>query len=220
MRAVLARRLCVQARTGQCAFCRRPAGALNGQTFTDPVALFLEPRHRRPARLGMSDQIGPDHRGKEPRHLRSTGHGAAALAYERLVTGIHNEDTIEQYRISGMASAGCSTRGGGSIAGLMLRETAQRWVARAVSGRGDARSSPRQRLLDPETESPNLTYQPERLSMEKVEDEAFTRRTASASSPCAISNHGHPRKLNLYGETGLLSTSEGSRILQARERRG
>src|SRR3954451_24030857 len=78
--------------------------ALNGQTFTDPVALFLEAnaiggRHG----LGMSDQI-------ENRIIEAKSRGiyeapAMALlhiAYERLITGIHNEDTVEQYRISGM----------------------------------------------------------------------------------------------------------------------
>ena len=91
--------------------------ALNGQTFADPVALFLEAnaiggRHG----LGMSDQIENRIIEAKSRGIyEAPGMALLHIAYERLVTGIHNEDTIEQYRISGMRSAGCSTRGAGSI---------------------------------------------------------------------------------------------------------
>ena len=151
--------------------------ALNGQTFADPVALFLEAnaiggRHG----LGMSDQI-------ENRIIEAKSRGiyeapAMALlhiAYERLVTGIHNEDTIEQYRISGMRLGRLLYQGRWfDSQALMLRETAQRWVARAVTGEVtlELRRGNDYSILN--TESPNLTYQPERLSMEKVEDAAFT----------------------------------------------
>ena len=57
------------------------------------------------------------------------------IAYERLVTGIHNEDTIEQYRISGMRLGRLLYQGRWfDSQALMLRETAQRWVARAITG--------------------------------------------------------------------------------------
>ena len=97
------------------------------------------------------------------------------IAYERLVTGIHNEDTIEQYRISGMRLGRLLYQGRWfDSQALMLRETAQRWVARAVTGEVtlELRRGNDYSILN--TESPNLTYQPERLSMEKVDDAAFT----------------------------------------------
>src|SRR6478609_3165030 len=78
--------------------------ALNGQTFPDPVALFLEGnaiggRHG----LGMSDQIENRIIEAKSRGIyEAPGMALLHIAYERLVTGIHNEDTIEQYRISGM----------------------------------------------------------------------------------------------------------------------
>src|SRR5258706_4628650 len=146
--------------------------ALNGKTFADPVALFLEAnaiggRHG----LGMSDQI-------ENRIIEAKSRGiyeapAMALlhiAYERLVTGIHNEDTIEQYRINGMRLGRLLYQGRWfDLQALMLPENAQRLVARAITGtvtlelrRGNDYS-----ILN--TESPNLTYAPERLSMEKGE---------------------------------------------------
>ena len=76
------------------------------------------------------------------------------IAYERLVTGIHNEDTIEQYRDNGRRLGRLLYQGRWfDPQAIMLRETAQRWVARADHRRGDDRAAPRQRLLDPRTPS-------------------------------------------------------------------
>src|SRR5438477_7548205 len=111
--------------------------ALNGQTFNDPVALFLEAnaiggRHG----LGRSDQI--EHRVIEAKSrgiYEAPGMALLHIAYERLITGIHNEDTIEQYRISGLRLGRLLYQGRWfDSQALMLRETAQRWVARAVTG--------------------------------------------------------------------------------------
>src|SRR5574343_1363941 len=146
--------------------------ALNGQEFSDPVALMLEAnriggRHG----LGMSDQIENRIIEAKSRGIyEAPGMALLHIAYERLVTGIHNEDTIEQYRINGMKLGRLLYQGRWfDPQSIMLRETAQRWVARAITGtvtlelrRGNDYS-----LLN--TESPNLTYHPERLTMEKGE---------------------------------------------------
>jgi argininosuccinate synthase len=98
---------------------------------------------------------------------------------------------------------------------LMLRETAQRWVARAVTGEVtlELRRGNDYSILN--TESPNLTYQPERLSMEKVEDAAFTPADRIGQLTMRNLDITDTRaKLDLYGETGLLSTREGSRIFR------
>ena len=72
------------------------------------------------------------------------------IAYERLITGIHNEDTIEQYRDNGRRLGRLLYQGRWfDPQAMMLREMAQRWVARADHRRGHARAPPRQRLLDP-----------------------------------------------------------------------
>src|SRR5919202_45978 len=92
------------------------------------------------------------------------------IAYERLVTGIHNEDTIEQYRDNGRRLGRLLYQGRWfDPQAIMLRETAQRWVARAVTGEVtlELRRGNDYSLLN--TESPNLTYQPARLTMEKGE---------------------------------------------------
>ena len=198
--------------------------ALNGQTFADPVALFLEAnaiggRHG----LGMSDQI-------ENRIIEAKSRGiyeapAMALlhiAYERLVTGIHNEDTIEQYRISGMRLGRLLYQGRWfDSQALMLRETAQRWVARAVTGEVtlELRRGNDYSILN--TESPNLTYAPERLSMEKVEDAAFTPADRIGQLTMRNLDITDTRaKLALYGKTGLLSSGRRFRHPQARKRQG
>src|SRR5471032_466837 len=111
--------------------------ALNGVEFPDAVELMLEAnriggRHG----LGMSDQI-------ENRIIEAKSRGIYEapwlallhIAYERLVTGIHNEDTIEQYRESGRRLGRLLYQGRWfDPQAIMLRETAQRWVARAITG--------------------------------------------------------------------------------------
>ena len=113
------------------------------------------------------------------------GPGMALLhiAYERLVTRHPQRgDDRELPHAWAAASAACCTRGAGSTRrALMLREPLLRWVGSAITGevtlrlrRGDDYT-----ILD--TPGPNLTYQPERLSMEKTEDAPSDRSTASAS---------------------------------------
>ena len=73
------------------------------------------------------------------------------IAYERLITGIHNEDTIEQYRENGRRLGRLLYQGRWfDPQAIMLREAAQRWVAKPDHRRGDAGTAPRQRLLDSE----------------------------------------------------------------------
>ncbi len=146
--------------------------ALNGITFKDPVQLMLEAnriggRHG----LGMSDQIENRIIEAKSRGIyEAPGMALLFIAYERLITGIHNEDTIEQYRDQGRRLGRLLYQGRWfDPQSMMLRETAQRWVARAVTGevRLELRRGNDYSILD--TTSPNLTYKPERLTMEKGE---------------------------------------------------
>src|SRR4029079_5516368 len=100
------------------------------------------------------------------------GPGMALLfiGYERLITGIHNEDTIEQYRDNGRRLGLLLYQGGWfDPPAMMLRETAQRWVARVITGEVtlELRRGNDYSILD--TTSPNLTYKPDRLTMEKAD---------------------------------------------------
>lgn len=146
--------------------------ALNGLEYADPVALMAEAnriggRHG----LGMSDQIENRIIEAKSRGIyEAPGMALLFIAYERLVTGIHNEDTIEQYRDNGRKLGRLLYQGRWfDPQAIMLRETAQRWVARAVTGEVtlELRRGNDYSILN--TESPNLTYKPERLTMEKGE---------------------------------------------------
>jgi argininosuccinate synthase len=150
--------------------------SLNGRTFDNSVAL-LEEANRIGGRhgLGMSDQIENRIIEAKSRGIyEAPGMALLFIAYERLVTGIHNEDTIEQYRDHGRRLGRLLYQGRWfDSQALMLRDTGQRWVAPLITGevtlllrRGNDYS-----ILD--TTSPNLTYKPERLTMEKGES-AFT----------------------------------------------
>ena len=192
--------------------------ALNGKHFDNAVDLILEAnriggRHG----LGMSDQIENRIIEAKSRGIyEAPGMALLHIAYERLVTGIHNEDTIEQYRINGIRLGRLLYQGRWfDPQALMLRETAQRWVAKAITGtvtlelrRGNDYS-----ILN--TESPNLTYEAERLSMEKVEDAPFdpvdrigqlTMRNLDVSDTRG--------KLGIYAQTGLLSAIKDSVLPQ------
>ena len=146
--------------------------ALNGITFKDSVQMMLEAnriggRHG----LGMSDQIENRIIEAKSRGIyEAPGMALLFIAYERLITGIHNEDTIEQYRDQGRRLGRLLYQGRWfDPQSMMLRETAQRWIARAVTGevRLELRRGNDYSILD--TTSPNLTYKPERLTMEKGE---------------------------------------------------
>ena len=104
------------------------------------------------------------------------------IGYERLVTGIHNEDTIEQYRDNGRRLGRLLYQGRWfDPQAMMLRETAQRWVARASPAKSRSSCAAATTTRSSTPRSPNLTYKPERLTMEKDDVVRSRRRTASAS---------------------------------------
>jgi len=192
--------------------------ALNGKTFDNIVELFLEAnriggRHG----LGMSDQIENRIIEAKSRGIyEAPGMALLHIAYERLVTGIHNEDTIEQYRINGIRLGRLLYQGRWfDPQALMLRETAQRWVARAVTGEVtlELRRGNDYSLLN--TESPNLTYHPERLSMEKVENAPFDPIDRIGQLTMRNLDITDTRdKLGIYSRTGLLATNKDSALPQ------
>ncbi len=198
--------------------------ALNGQTFSDAVALFLKAneiggRHG----LGMSDQIENRIIEAKSRGIyEAPGMALLHIAYERLVTGIHNEDTIEQYRMGGLKLGRLLYQGRWfDPQAMMLRETAQRWVARAVTGEVtlELRRGNDYSILN--TESPNLTYAPERLSMEKVEDAPFSPADRIGQLTLRNLDITDTRaKLGIYAKTGLISLGEGASMLRLEGEKG
>ena len=184
--------------------------ALNGATFADELALFMEAnriggRHG----LGMSDQIENRIIEAKSRGIyEAPGMALLHIAYERLATAIHNEDTLEQYRTNGRRIGRLLYQGRWfDPQCLMLRESAQRWVARAISGEVtlELRRGNDWSIVD--TTGPHLAYHPERLTMEKGEG-MFTPQDRIGQLTMRNMDIADTReKLGVYTDTGLLSGS-------------
>ncbi|MGE0703188.1 MAG: argininosuccinate synthase [Vicinamibacterales bacterium] len=184
--------------------------AINGKTFDDAVALLLEAnaiggRHG----LGMSDQIENRIIEAKSRGIyEAPGMALLFIAYERLVTGIHNEDTIEQYRENGRRLGRLLYQGRWfDPQAMMLRDTAQRWVARAITGEVtvELRRGNDYSILD--TTSPNLTYHPERLTMEKGASAFAPQDRIGQLTMRNLDISDTREKLLTYLKTGLLAPS-------------
>ncbi|CAM2164361.1 argininosuccinate synthetase [Paraburkholderia sacchari] len=194
--------------------------ALNGKTFPNAVELMLEAnriggRHG----LGMSDQIENRIIEAKSRGIyEAPGMALLYIAYERLVTGIHNEDTIEQYRENGRRLGRLLYQGRWfDPQAIMLRETAQRWVARAITGEVtvELRRGNDYSILS--TKSPNLTYQPERLSMEKVASTFSPRDRIGQLTMRNLDITDTRDKLRVYSQVGLLTPGEASALPQIKD---
>jgi argininosuccinate synthase len=196
--------------------------ALNGVEFADPVELLMEAnriggRHG----LGMSDQIENRIIEAKSRGIyEAPGLALLHIAYERLLTGIHNEDTIEQYRMNGLKLGRLLYQGRWfDPQAIMLRESAQRWVARAITGEVsiELRRGNDYSLLD--TRSANLTYKPERLSMEKVEDAPFSPLDRIGQLTMRNLDIVDTReKLMTYAKVGLLSPATANSLPQLQDK--
>jgi len=189
--------------------------AVNGKAYHDQVELMLDAnriggRHG----LGMSDQIENRIIEAKSRGIyEAPGMALLYIAYERLVTGIHNEDTIEQYREDGRKLGRLLYQGRWfDPQALRLREASQRWVARAITGEVtlELRRGNDYSLLN--TESPNLTYKPERLTMEKGEA-FFTPQDRIGQLTMRNLDIADTRdKLFTYSQAGLLGSRGGSAL--------
>jgi argininosuccinate synthase len=135
------------------------------------------------------------------------------IGYERLLTGIHNEDTIEQYRSSGRRLGRLLYQGRWfDPQAMMLRDTLQRWVARPISGEVvvELRRGNDYSILD--TRSPNLTYKPERLTMEKGESAFSPQDRIGQLTMRNLDLEDTRDKLLTYARTGLLSPAAGAAL--------
>jgi argininosuccinate synthase len=193
--------------------------ALNGTEYADPVELMLEAnriggRHG----LGMSDQIENRIIEAKSRGIyEAPGLALLFIAYERLITGIHNEDTIEQYRESGRKLGRLLYQGRWfDSQAIMLREAAQRWVAKPITGEVtlELRRGNDYSILN--TESPNLTFKPERLSMEKTESTFSPRDRIGQLTMRNLDITDTREKLMTYAQSGLITLSKGSEMPQLR----
>ena len=189
--------------------------ALNGVEYPDHVEMMYEAnriggRHG----LGMSDQIENRIIEAKSRGIyESPGLALLFAAYERLITGIHNEDTIEQYRENGRKLGRLLYQGRWfDSQAIMLRESAQRWVAKAVTGEVtlELRRGNDYSILN--TESPNLTFHPERLTMEKGESTFSPRDRIGQLTMRNLDIMDTREKLLTYAKAGLMTLSSGAEM--------
>ena len=150
--------------------------AINGKSFTDVVALMKEAnviggRHG----LGMTDQIENRIIEAKSRGIyEAPGMALLFIAYERLMSAIHNEDTIANYHAEGRRLGRLLYEGRWlDPQSLMLRESLQRWVASVITGEVTLRLRRGDDYSIINTTGPALSYHPEKLSMERTQDAAF-----------------------------------------------
>jgi len=186
--------------------------SINKKTFKDSVALMQEVneisgRHG----LGMADQIENRIIEAKSRGIyEAPGMALLFIAYERLVSAIHNEDTIANYHAEGRRLGRLLYEGRWfDPQALMLRESLTRWVASAITGtviirlrRGDDFS-----IIN--TTGPALSYAPEKLSMERNEDSEFGPADRIGQLTMRNLDIADTRaKLELYAKQGQLGASE------------
>ncbi len=150
--------------------------SVNGKSFDDVVELMntvnkIGGRHG----LGMADQIENRIIEAKSRGIyEAPGMALLFIAYERLISAIHNEDTIANYHAEGRRLGRLLYEGRWfDPQALMLRESLQRWVASAVTGEVTIRLRRGDDYSIINTTGPALSYHPDKLSMERNEDSAF-----------------------------------------------
>lgn len=182
--------------------------AINGQVFDSAVDLVLEAnriggRHG----LGMSDQIENRIIEAKSRGIyEAPGMALLFITYERLVNAIHNEDTLASYHQEGRRLGRLLYEGRWlDPQSLMLRESLQRWVGSAVTGEVTVRLRRGADHTIVDTSGPQLSYHPEKLSMERTEDAAFgpTDRIGQLTMR-NLDIADTRRKLELYAGLGQL----------------
>jgi argininosuccinate synthase len=186
--------------------------SINGTTFADSVGLMQEAnaiggRHG----LGMADQIENRIIEAKSRGIyEAPGMALLFIAYERLISAIHNEDTIANYHAEGRRLGRLLYEGRWfDPQALMLRESLTRWVASAVSGSVTIRLRRGDDFSIINTTGPALSYHPEKLSMERTEDAAFGPTDRIGQLTMRNLDIADTRaKLELYTKQGQLGSSD------------
>ncbi len=192
--------------------------AINGIDFTDVVALMQEAnaiggRHG----LGMADQIENRIIEAKSRGIyEAPGMALLFIAYERLISAIHNEDTIANYHAEGRRLGRLLYEGRWlDPQSLMLRESLTRWVASAVTGEVTLRLRRGDDYSVINTSGPALSYHPDKLSMERTEDAAFGPTDRIGQLTMRNLDIADTRaKLEMYREQGQLGGGDFKLIRQ------
>jgi argininosuccinate synthase len=169
--------------------------------------------------LGMSDQIENRIIEAKSRGIyESPGMALLHIAYERLVSAIHNETTIENYRTMGRRLGRLMYEGRWfDPQALMLRESLQRWIGSAITGEVTVRLRRGDDYTIVRTEGPELTYEPERLSMERSEAAFGPLDRIGQLTMRNLDIEDSRRKLNVYRQAGTLTPGDDPLALGSAE---
>ncbi|MDQ1425811.1 MAG: argininosuccinate synthase [Acidimicrobiaceae bacterium] len=191
--------------------------AIDGREFDSPFALVHEAntiggRHG----LGMSDQIENRIIEAKSRGIyEAPGMALLHIAYERLVTGIHNEATLENYRTMGRRLGRLMYEGRWfDPQSVMLREPLQRWVGAAVTGEVTVRLRRGDDYTIVNTAGPHLTYQPERLSMESTDSTFGPLDRIGQLTMRNLDIADSRQKLGVYRQLGILGGDDQLGLLE------
>jgi argininosuccinate synthase len=193
---------------------------INGQTFGDIVELFTEAntvggRHG----LGMSDQIENRIIEAKSRGIyEAPGMALLFVAYERLISATHNEDTVTAYHTEGRRLGRLLYEGRWfDPQALMIRESLQRWLATAVTGEVTLRLRRGEDYSILRTEGPTLSYHPDKLSMERTDDAAFGPADRIGQLTMRNLDIADTRtKLEMYAGLGVLPAGEAQLVGELR----
>ncbi len=198
------------------AFERGRPSAINGRRYDDVVELFREAnaiggRHG----LGTSDQI--ENRIIEAKSrgvYEAPGMALLFAVYERLVSAIHNEDTIATYHGEGRRLGRLLYEGRWfDPQAMMIREPLLRWLASAVTGEVTLRLRRGEDYTILRTEGPALSYHPDKLSMERTEDAAFGPTDRIGQLTMRNLDIADTRaKLELYASLGALTVGDSELV--------
>ncbi len=194
------------------AFERGRPRSINGRRFDDPVDLLHEAnavggRHG----LGTSDQIENRIIEAKSRGIyEAPGMALLHVVYERLVSAIHNEDTIAAYHNEGRRLGRLLYEGRWfDPQAMMIRSSLLTWVASAVTGEVTLRLRRGEDYSILRTDGPGFSYDPAKLSMERTEDAPFSPADRIGQLTMRNLDIADTRaKLELYASLGTLPAAE------------
>ena len=186
--------------------------AINDVEYKDAVALVVEAnaiggRHG----LGMSDQVENRIIEAKSRGIyEAPGMALLFIAYERLVSAIHNEGTQDNYRTLGRKLGRLLYEGRWfDPQSLMLRESLERWVGKAVTGEVTIELRRGEDYTITNTSGPHLTYHPERLTMESGQGEFGPTDRIGQLTMRNLDIADSRQKLKVYGDAGVMRLPSG-----------
>jgi argininosuccinate synthase len=160
--------------------------------------------------LGMSDQIENRIIEAKSRGIyEAPGMALIHICYERLLSAIHNEDTVASYHQEGRRMGRLLYEGRWlDPQTLMLKESLMNWVASAVTGSVTLKLRRGDDYTIMNTEGTGFSYHPEKLSMERNKEEAFgpTDRIGQLTMR-NLDIEDTRAKLDLYKAQGQLSNN-------------